>query len=86
MDYITCNHTKSKYRISVEICEVCNRMKKCADYQDYIQPSLFPEDSGRKRITAAMYKKKERRKIVRPEPLEGSDKPEQLTLTLQKLG
>ena len=82
MDYITCNHTKSKYRISVEICEVCKRMTKCADYQDYIQPSLFAEGSGHERITAAMHRKKKRRETVRPDPFEDSEKAEQLTLNI----
>ena len=82
MDYITCNHTKSKFRINVKMCEVCKRMTKCADYQSYIQPSLFTEGSGVKRITAATYRKKKRRKTVKPEPFEGSDTAEQLTLNI----
>ena len=64
------------------MCEVCKRMKKCADYQSYIQPSLFAEGSGHKRITGAMYRKKKRRKTVKPELFEGLDKAEQLTLNI----
>jgi hypothetical protein len=82
MDYITCNHTKSKFRINVKVCEVCTRMAKCADYQDYIQPSLFAEGLGHKRITGAMYRRKKRRKAVRPEAFEDSEKAEQLTLNI----
>ena len=43
MDYITCNRTKSKYRVAVVICETCKRMVNCPDYLNYRQPSLFPQ-------------------------------------------
>jgi len=42
MDYITCNHKKSKPKIRVDVCVKCTRMGTCADYGGYIQPSLFP--------------------------------------------
>ena len=42
MDYITCNHKKSKPKIRVDVCAKCTRMRTCADYGGYIQPMLFP--------------------------------------------
>jgi hypothetical protein len=42
MDYITCNHKKSKPKIRVDVCGKCKRMRTCADYGGYIQPMLFP--------------------------------------------
>ena len=79
-DYITCNHTKSKYRISVLICEACKRMKKCPDYRDYRQPSLFPEILKRQRITKALYRRRTKAKRIGSESDKNVDKPVQLSL------
>jgi hypothetical protein len=42
MTYITCNHRKSNPKKHVSVCEKCRYMKKCVDYWNHIQPSLFP--------------------------------------------
>ena len=79
-DYITCPHTKSKYRISVAICETCKRMKTCPDYRDYRQPSLFPAELKRQRITKAMYRRRTTAKRIGSEYGQDVDKPVQLSL------
>ena len=78
-NYITCTHAKSKYRISVAICETCKRMKNCRDYRDYRQPSLYPEVSKRQRITKAMFRRSTKSKRIGSESDENVDKPVQLS-------
>ena len=82
MDYITCNRTKSRYKVSVDICSVCRRMKRCADYRDYVQPSLLPEALTAKRITKATFRKRRKPGRTKPDFLELSNQPEQLTLNI----
>ncbi len=82
MDYITCNHTKSRYRVSVEICSVCKRMRMCADYRSYLQPSLFPEALNAKGITKAMFRKRNKQRTTNLNPSEPPYKPEQLLLNI----
>jgi hypothetical protein len=82
MDYITCNRTKSKYKISVDICSVCKHNKRCPDYKNYIQPSLFPESSTAKRMTKATFRKRRKSRGTKPDPLDLSDKAEQLRLNI----
>jgi len=82
MDYITCNRTKSKYKVSVAICSVCKRKKKCPDYKSYIQPALFPEAVTAKRMTKAMFRKHRKPRGTKPDLLELPDRPEQLTLNI----
>jgi hypothetical protein len=79
-DYITCSRAKSKYRISVAICETCKWMKSCPDYRTYRQPSLFPEQLRRQRITKAMYRRAVKAKRVVSESGQNADKPVQLSL------
>jgi hypothetical protein len=57
-------------------------MKRCADYKSYIQPSLFPDALNAKRITKAMFRKRRKSRGTKPDSLELSDKPEQLTLNI----
>jgi hypothetical protein len=78
MDYIICNHKKSKPKVSVELCEKCKRIGTCADYARYTQPSLFPDSvMGTNRIKIKPLK-------IKPEPTEILDRPEQLALDIQK--
>ena len=57
-------------------------MKRCPDYRDYRQPSLFPEVLKAQKITRAMYRRGT--KSGKPEPESASaetvDRPEQLSL------
>ncbi len=53
MPYIVCNQKKSRPKVGVDVCKKCRRRRTCADYADYLQPSLFPNlEKGplRKRI------------------------------------
>jgi hypothetical protein len=79
-NYITCNHTKSKYRISVVICQTCKRMKSCPDYRHYRQPSLFPEVLKRQKMTKAMYRRRTKAKRIGSKSDENIDKPAQVSL------
>jgi len=45
MDYIICHHRKSWPTVSTVVCEKCKRMGDCADYQAFLNPSLFPAQS-----------------------------------------
>ena len=41
MPYIVCNQKKSRPKVGVDVCRKCRRRRTCADYADYLQPSLF---------------------------------------------
>ena len=43
MSYIVCNQKKSRPKVRVDVCRKCRRRLTCADYADYLQPSLFPD-------------------------------------------
>jgi len=47
MDYIICNHKKSNPKINVLVCEKRRHRRKCVDYWNYVQPSLFSDFKGR---------------------------------------
>jgi hypothetical protein len=79
MDYITCHHRKSWPSISTVVCEKCKRMGKCADYQNYIHPSLFPNLCGLNGLDTV--KRKKRHKRIQPEGV-GTNGPEQLIFDL----
>ena len=79
MGYITCHHRKSWPTIPTVVCEKCERMGKCADYQNYVHPSLFPNLCGLNGLDTG--KKKSRRKKIKPEDA-GYNGPEQLTFDL----
>ncbi len=78
MDYITCNRTKSKYKVNVDICSICKHTKRCADYGSYIQPSLFPEGLTAKK----MFRKRRKSRRTTPDPLDLSGGHEQLMLNI----
>jgi hypothetical protein len=80
MDYITCPHSKSEYKVSVQICEVCKRKKKCSDYWNYLQPPLFPQALIPK--ADFMYKRKKRPRNTALEICEALEGPEQLPLNI----
>ena len=77
MDYITCNRKKSKPRVNVKIYEKCRHMRKCADYWNYVQPSLFPGFAKEMTITKATKPKR-----VKLESVPLSDKQGQLSLEM----
>ena len=80
-NYITCPHTKSKYRISVVICETCKWMRNCPDYKAYRQPSLFPGVLKRQKITKAMYRRRiNKAKRIGSESHQNVAEPVQLSL------
>ena len=76
MDYIVCHQRKSLPTISTVVCEKCKRMGKCADYQAYLNPSLFPVQSKQE----IMRKKIKLKKIECEE--NSVSGPEQLTFNL----
>jgi hypothetical protein len=82
MDYITCSHTKSEYKVSVAICDNCKRKKTCVDYRNYVQPSLFKDGSGRQKTTRATGRRGTKKEIGTPERFEISARPEQLALNI----
>jgi uncharacterized protein YciW len=41
-DYIVCRRRRGRPRIAVEVCRACRRSRRCAPYQAYLNPSLFP--------------------------------------------
>jgi hypothetical protein len=82
MDYITCSHNKSEYKVSVAICENCRRKKTCADYRGYVQPSLFREGSGQQRMARATGRRGRKKEIARPELFDMPNQPRQLTLNI----
>ena len=43
MDYVTCHYRKSWPMVSTVVCKKCKRMGTCADYQNYLNPLLFPD-------------------------------------------
>jgi hypothetical protein len=75
MAYITCTHRKSYPKIHVSVCEKCRHMKKCVDYWNHIQPSLFPG------IVKEM-KKAVKPKRAKLESIPLPDKPKQLSLEM----
>jgi hypothetical protein len=75
MVYITCNHKKSKPRISIGVCKRCKRRKNCPDYGNYVQPLLFA-------IPSAIHRRGAKPKRMRSEVSQISDRPEQLALSL----
>jgi hypothetical protein len=76
MDYITCHHRKAWPTIPTVVCEKCKRMGNCADYQNYIHLSLFPNFSEIDDV-----KRKVGRKRIKPEDTE-TNGPEQLSFNL----
>lgn len=79
MDYITCLHTKSQYKVSVAVCRHCKRMHTCAGYQAYLQPSLFPRASE---ITIKATARKKHSRTTGSKISDLPHKPEQFTLDL----
>jgi hypothetical protein len=79
MDYIICNHKKSNPKINVLVCEKCRYRRKCADYNRYIQPSLFP-GFAKEMINKKTIKPK--RVKLKSTPL--SDKQGQLSLEIRR--
>jgi len=74
MAYITCNHKRTKSKVSVRVCEKCRRKGSCGDYILYRQPLLFPgleKVRGRRRMTS---------RAIRPEAKEVREKAEQLKI------
>ena len=43
MSFIICSRKKSMPKVSVAICEKCDKHKKCPDYNLFLQPLLFPD-------------------------------------------
>lgn len=80
MEYITCNHRRSKPKVSVDVCEKCKRMKRCSDYKDYRQPFLYPGFEKEMRMTQELYRRRTREKSVKAEPTDSMDTQEQLIL------
>jgi hypothetical protein len=78
MDYIICNHKKSRPKLSVELCGKCKRLRTCADYDRYIRPPLFPD------LATGIKRRRIKPFNTKPEPTESFDRPEQLALDLQK--
>jgi len=78
MDYIICNHKKSNPKINVLVCEKCRHRRKCADYNGYIQPSLFPEFAKE-----MINKKTTKPKRVKLKSIPLSDKQGQLSLEMR---
>ncbi len=76
MDYIVCHYRKSWPTISTVVCEKCKRMGNCADYQAFLNPSLFPNQSK-----PEMMRKKIKFKKIEFEGDKDSG-PEQLTFDL----
>jgi len=79
MDYIICNHKKSNPKTNVLVCEKCRHRRKCADYNRYIQPSLFPGFAKE-----MINKKTTKPKRVKLKSIPLSDKQGQLSLEMRR--
>ncbi|MBS0014145.1 MAG: hypothetical protein KFF46_09245 [Desulfobacterales bacterium] len=40
--YLVCPFKKGRPKKHIDVCRKCRKNRKCAIYQDYIQPGLFP--------------------------------------------
>ena len=78
MDYITCHHRKSWPTISTAVCKKCKRMERCADYQRYLNPLLFPD------LPAPEIIRKKTRHRDNPVDADSATGPEQLTFDFDK--
>jgi hypothetical protein len=76
MDYITCNHKKSRPKVSIGVCQKCKRSSTCADYASYVQPPLFPD------LIKTRPGKYRKSKLFKLKAAEIPGKPEQLTFDM----
>ncbi|MBW1764295.1 MAG: hypothetical protein JRJ23_06065 [Deltaproteobacteria bacterium] len=74
--YITCSRKKSRPKVSLIICEKCSRKRRCPDYKNCIEPSLFPRLT--KRLQASIKRHKIKESSTQKEKV--SVKPEQMYL------
>ncbi len=82
MDYITCNHRRSKSKVSVDVCEKCKRMAKCDDYMGYRQPFLYPNFVKMKKISKETYRRTVKSNRDESDHNSRRDKHEQWTFDL----
>jgi hypothetical protein len=40
--YLVCPFKKGRPKKHIDVCRKCRKNRKCAIYQDYMQPGLFP--------------------------------------------
>ena len=76
MTFIICTQKRSRPKVSSSVCEKCQRVKKCSDYQDFLNPPLFPNIPTDVIRTWEVRRKKSRK----AKPDEINDSQEQLTL------
>ena len=82
MDYITCNAKKNRPRVNVAVCATCRRKKRCPDYWDYCQFSLFPELLAKTRTTKEAIIRFSKPIRIKSGPSQILNQPEQLLLDL----
>jgi hypothetical protein len=82
VDYITCNTKKNRPRVNVAVCATCRRKKRCPDYRNYCQFSLFPELLEKARITKEAFIRFSKPIRIKSGPSEILNQPEQLMLDL----
>jgi hypothetical protein len=42
MTYIICTQNRSRPKVKIKSCEDCGKVGACPDYNNYVQPPLFP--------------------------------------------
>jgi len=68
--------------VNVAVCAKCIRRKKCSDYENYLQPPLFPDLFEVRIGLRELYYRDNKPKKIKSKATEIVDKPEQLALNL----
>ena len=76
MSFIICSRKKSMPKVSVAICKKCSRLKKCPDYNIFLQPLLFPDIKKDRLFT-----KKKKKRFQKSDNITTPSHEEQLSLS-----